>query len=332
MSLQITHAGIFSQGSGADPPVISGFAFPGETLTSDQPGQWHVDGVPVGPSNVTTFAPRVQDVGLDITQENANGESNAMTCWHPRDVPQVKCCRVAWAAALNTVGPDVPATVGQTVRRWTDIVSGWHADQATGANQPILREANGMRYLEFDGVDDFLSSSNIAIANGDTALFALVSASSQVQSGHRPIINIDRGGILFSRVGRNSATFFVAFNTSYHPSTVRSLSYEPDPEILTSPFVGGFTAGSGSPAHQERLNGTTVNSNATAVSAISGLDTSVSYVGSINNGSVFSECSVFATIEGSGALTAANLSRLERFLMLCAGANYTGPDIPLVSP
>lgn len=332
MSLQITHAGIFPQGGDINPPVISGFAFPGETLTSDQEGQWHADGVPVGPSNAATFAPRVQDIGLDISQTNAGGESNILTCWHPRDVPQVKCCRVAWAEALNSVGPDVPATVGQTVRRWTDIVSGWHADQATGANQPILREANGMRYLEFDGVDDFLSSSNIAIANGDTALFGLVAASSQAQSGNRAIINIARGTLPFLTVGRLNSSFYVAFSTQNHYLSTRTLQYTPDPEVLTSPFVGGFTAGSGSPAFQERLNGTTVNSNATAVSAISDLDTSVSYVGSRNNASDFSQCSVFATIEGSGALTAANLSRLERFLMLCAGANYTGPDIPLVSP
>lgn len=58
-----------SVGTPPSAPVISGFAFPGETLTSDQPGQWQVDGTPVGATDATSFAPRVQDIGLDITQE-----------------------------------------------------------------------------------------------------------------------------------------------------------------------------------------------------------------------------------------------------------------------
>jgi hypothetical protein len=57
------------------------------------------------------------------------------------------------STVLNSVSPNTPATDTQTVRRWLDK-SGFarHANQETGANQPIA-DSGGMT---FDGTNDFL--------------------------------------------------------------------------------------------------------------------------------------------------------------------------------
>jgi hypothetical protein len=44
---------------------------------------------------------------------------------------------------------------------------GNHATQATAASRPIYRDVGGLRYLELDGVDDFLSTANIDFTGTD---------------------------------------------------------------------------------------------------------------------------------------------------------------------
>jgi hypothetical protein len=59
------------------------------------------------------------------------------------------------STVLTSVGPDVPATNGQTVRRWLDKSgNGRHLDQATLANQPTLTTTgapNGKPRITFNG-------------------------------------------------------------------------------------------------------------------------------------------------------------------------------------
>lgn len=57
------------------------------------------------------------------------------------------------STVLNSISPDTPATDGQAVRRWLDK-SGFarHANQTTGANQPIA----GATGMTFDGSNDEL--------------------------------------------------------------------------------------------------------------------------------------------------------------------------------
>lgn len=151
------------------PPVISGFAFPGETLTSDQEGQWYVDGVPVGAADATTFAPKIQDIGLDIWQENANGESNMLECWHPSEVSQCKSCRVAFAGTFNASA--LPAADGEAVANWVGVVGGFDATQATGTSRPVLDvDAFGAGFpgISSDGGDFFNANQagELALTNG----------------------------------------------------------------------------------------------------------------------------------------------------------------------
>ena len=59
-----------------------------------------------------------------------------------------------WADTAATT----PATVNGAVARINDkSANGNHAIQATAANRPILRQSGAIYYLEFDGVNDFLT-------------------------------------------------------------------------------------------------------------------------------------------------------------------------------
>ena len=63
----------------------------------------------------------------------------------------------------------VPVTAaGQSVGRILDKSgNGNHATQASAVNKPILQESGGLYYLQFDGVDDFLSTGSIDFTSTD---------------------------------------------------------------------------------------------------------------------------------------------------------------------
>ena len=78
----------------------------------------------------------------------------------PDQVPGLGLDLDASYGVLNSIGPDVPATNGQAVRRWLDKSgNGRHFDQATATNQPVFSSAgfNSRSCVYFDGVDDLLT-------------------------------------------------------------------------------------------------------------------------------------------------------------------------------
>lgn len=71
--------------------------------------------------------------------------------FNPSQLPGLAAWFSADYGVLTSVSPDVPATEGQTVRRWLDRSgNGRHLDQAVLANQPVL---NGQAVVS-DGVND----------------------------------------------------------------------------------------------------------------------------------------------------------------------------------
>ena len=132
--------------------VISGNNFPMETLTSTQSGQWYANNLPVSGRTGNSYQIRIEDIGKTLKQAT----SNSIVCWHPRDVPQVKSCRIHTENVFTSADPNVPAAIGQTVRRYIDIINGYIADQSTGVGQPILSSTG----LVFDGVNDSLNNGN----------------------------------------------------------------------------------------------------------------------------------------------------------------------------
>lgn len=97
------------------------------------------------------------------------------------------------ATVLNSIGPDVPATNGQTIRRWNDKSgNGYHANQATGANQPLLETGvqNSRPGISFDGSNDHLVASVTGFQSlADITVFQVVKPAEAAAA--------DAGGILF---------------------------------------------------------------------------------------------------------------------------------------
>lgn len=134
--------------------VISGFAYPLETLTSTRVKQWTVDGVPVG-SPSTTFQVPLLAIGSVVRC----GNSAPVTVWHPNQIAAVASFWMAAQNAFNAINPDTLATDGQTVRRWNGIISSTQANQTNSINQPIYRATgqSGNPSIEFDGSNDFFA-------------------------------------------------------------------------------------------------------------------------------------------------------------------------------
>jgi hypothetical protein len=133
-------------------PVISGTAFPGETLTSTRTGQWYADSNAISGQTGSTYVVLLSDIGKVITQTG----SNALTIWHPDDIAGVVRFWSSLSNVLTSITPDVPAANGDSVRRWSGIISGTQTDQSDGTKQPIYRSTgqSGNPSLEFDGSND----------------------------------------------------------------------------------------------------------------------------------------------------------------------------------
>jgi hypothetical protein len=76
-------------------------------------------------------------------------------------------------SVLNSIGPDVSATDGQTVRRWKDRSENLlHANQSTGLNQPLYEtaEINGNAVTRWDGANDCMEIT-LPATLGNTTIF-----------------------------------------------------------------------------------------------------------------------------------------------------------------
>ena len=92
-----------------------------------------------------------------------------------------------------------PAGVGDPVARIDDKSgNGNHATQPTLAARPILREADGLRYLEFDGVDDYLQTPSITPGTDKVQVFAGVEKLSNPASRGTVVNFVDNGFRSFS--------------------------------------------------------------------------------------------------------------------------------------
>ena len=78
--------------------------------------------------------------------------------FEPSHIPGLGLDLDASYGVLNSIGPDVPATNGQNVRRWLDKSgNGRNFEQSIALYQPVF---NSSGYVVFDGVDDGLFALN----------------------------------------------------------------------------------------------------------------------------------------------------------------------------
>jgi hypothetical protein len=312
-------------------PVISGTAFPRETLTSTKAKQWYANGNAISGETGNTYVVRLSDIGKAITQIG----SNTITIWHPYDIAGVTSVRLANSNVLASISPDIAATNGQSVRRWTDLVASYPSDQITSINQPIYRSTgqSGNPSLEFDGVNDILTLSN------STEL----STFSNVASGYAIVGFRDTnptGGSTFHvpfsmNLPGASANTRIAFVTKFSASSTFAVSATRSTDLITTTGVASnnayhvhtaemlFSAG----VLNQRLDGTQVStanflaaSNSSAVSSTaSGIGDSATFPSQKFPGHI---CCIILVNQ---SLSATNRSRLERYAGLFGNLN-----IPLV--
>jgi len=112
------------------------------------------------------------------------------------------------STVLNSISPDTPATDGQAIRRWLDKSGNdRHAEQTTGANQPLL-DADGLNskgVLTFDGINDFFTSGTTStynfLHNGTESLVVLVAKAGTTDNPDNFCTYLDTGAVTGSTVG-----------------------------------------------------------------------------------------------------------------------------------
>jgi hypothetical protein len=308
-------------------PVISGTAYPSETLTSTKSAQWYADGNEISGETGSTYEVRLSDIGKAITQAG----SNTVTIWHPNDITGVARFWSSLSNTYNSVSPDVLATNGQTVRRWTEIINSTQADQTTGVSQPIYRSTgqSGNPSVEFDGSNDHftLPSSNTALKNVSQG-YLIVGARDTNPTGLAAthtlayyttvFTGFPRLG-LFSRLGSNFAaagrrldadTTAIASSPTSNNSNYNVLAAHGD-------YSNGFM--------RLRVNGSVVASTALAGSgSTSNTDSSIARIGTAGGSEYFpGHITCFCLVNAS--VTATELSQIERYIGLFGNLN-----IPLV--
>ncbi len=101
----------------------------------------------------------------------------------PAKIPGMALWLDAGNMVLNSIGPDVPAANGQTVRCWKDLSGkGGDASQATGASQPLLETnwRNGQPAVVFDGVNDRLVTANSPVTAAGNDTYTIITAGEHV--------------------------------------------------------------------------------------------------------------------------------------------------------
>ena len=310
-------------------PLITGTAYPSETLTSTRAGQWYANGVAISGETAATYVVRLGDIGKAITQTG----SNTKTIWHPNTIAGVARFWSSLSNVYNTVSPDVAATNGQAVRRWNGIISGTQADQTTGVNQPLYRATgqNGNPSLEFDGSNDFLSLPTVSnVLQNKTQAYLLAGIRDTLPSagsGGHPILTYTINGsstssrlALFSRFVGAQNFSAVARRQDANASAVAVSANNGNYNVLAAhgDFSNGFV--------RLRVNGSVTASTALASGSGSTSDTTsnVGYIANAGAGDVFPGHIACACVVNA-PITATELSQIERYIGLFGGLN-----IPLV--
>jgi hypothetical protein len=308
--------------------TISGFAYPGETLTSTVAGQWFVDDVAVVGETGATYVVNLLDIGKPIRCAN----SNELTCWKPQDIAGVAAFWWSRSGVLTSIDPDTMATDGQTVRRWADRTTPpFNANQTVGESQPFYRatgQSSGPS-LELDGSNDFLEINN-------------VSAFRNVEQGYMFAgcrdTNRDGGAASHFAIGYSIGTgtgVRLGVATRFSGSNFTAIARRIDSDALTSASTASNENYNVITAHGDFSNGFVrlrVNGSVSASTALSGSGTTSdtdSQSAAIGDSRIGANLNfpghITSIIVVNQSLSATDLSRIERFIGLQGGLN-----IPLV--
>lgn len=310
------------------PNFIRGTAFPGETLTADFVGQWQVGGINVG-SPQLSYTVTVDDIGKII---GVKGAASSVTVWQPSNISAVQEFYWARANVFNSISPNVPATNGQTVRRWGSFIGSSTADQTTSTFQPIYRSAgqSGGPSLEFDGTNDSLNLLASRFANVSQA-YIIVGCRDTQPAGALPT----HVPVRYS-VGTSTASRLAISTRNGSANTMNIAARRVDGGALASVDSTGNSNYRVLRAHGDysngvvraAINGTSIGSAALSSGSgnTSSTNSQLAHIGGfdgVSNGSFIGHVTCIFICAGS--MSATEVSQLERFAGLHGGLN-----IPLV--
>lgn len=205
----------------------------------------------------------------------------------------------------------VPVTApGQPVGRVQDQSGGArHATQSTSAARPTYRlDIYGRAYLEFDGVDDWLTTASMALAAGGRTVIAALQKRSDASFGTvvetGPDWSTTPGAInLLAPATPGAGDYGSRTRPAANPANLNSASSfaAPHTAVLSLRLAAG--------SHVLRVNRATVASGAPA-DAVSALTAPVN-IGARSNGSRFGAINLYGLVVIDRALTDAELARAE---------------------
>lgn len=216
---------------------------------------------------------------------------------------------------LDTLRQDAAGSVhvtaaGQPVGLVLDLsMHGSNASQAVSARQPTYRiDAGGRPYLEFDGVDDWLTTPSIPLAAGARTIITALRKRSDAVAGAvvetRPTWTSTGGGIAqFAPSTSGPAIYGSRLNTNLEQTFVNTPASfaAPHTAVMSSVMVPG--------SHIVRINGQQVASYAPA-GTIPTLTAALS-VGSRDGSSFFAAVNLYGAIVIDRGLTGAELAQAE---------------------
>lgn len=212
--------------------------------------------------------------------------------------------------AQDAAGTQPVTVAGQPVGLARDQSGGAsHASQAVSAARPTYRlDAGGRPYLEFDGVDDWLTTASLALAAGGRTIIAALRKRSDAGVSSiletRPLWTAAAGGFAqFAPSSPGPANYGSRALTSAASSSVNTpTSYAaPHVAVLSSVVVAG--------SHVARVNGAQVASDAPA-GTIPALTAAVG-IGSRDGSSFFAGIDLYGLIVIDRGLSGAELTQAE---------------------
>lgn len=219
-------------------------------------------------------------------------------------------------ARLSSLARDaagtVPVAAGQPVGLVRDQSGGGRdASQSTSARRPTYRiDAGGRPYLEFDGVDDWLTTPSIPLAAGGRTIITALRKRSDAVAGAvvetRPMWTATSGGFAqFAPSAAGPATYGSRTLTSVVQSLVNT------PASFAAPHTAVMSSVVSEGSHIARINGQQVASDA-QLGTIPALTAAIS-VGSRDGSSFFAGIDLYALLVIDRTLNAQELAIAERW-------------------
>lgn len=219
-------------------------------------------------------------------------------------------------------GKTAPAAVGSPVGYIQDKSGNKnHAFQATAGKRPILRSSGGLNWLEFDGVDDYLSTNAFVFGDGTTASIAYAAQKSSTAVGLIAETS--------PSTSSNSGSMYATINDSgtlscgMRGAAGTIIGYGNNVAVGAT-FVGVFSNDTSNTSGEYiRINGVSQGGNSSGNPGGAGsVALNASFVGARGGTSAFFNGRLYELFVRSGMLTSAEITKVEGYFQSKSGISF----------